>query len=156
MQLLIVRHSAAEDKAEFAKDGQNDDLRPLTVEGKNIMSHCADGLREVVPKISELATSPLVRARETAEILARTYQIEIGATTNVLSPDAPFDKFIEWIADRAKQDVVAVVGHEPHLSGLATWLMCGTKESRIELKKGGACLLTFRGAPKAGSAPSSG
>jgi phosphohistidine phosphatase len=152
MQLLIVRHSTAEDKADFAKTGERDDLRPLTVEGKDIAARSAEGLREIVPAISEIATSPLVRARETGEILARAYRIEISAATDVLSPDAPFEKFIEWIAERAKQDVVAVVGHEPHLSALATWLMCGTKESRIELKKGGACLLTFRGAPKAGSA----
>jgi phosphohistidine phosphatase len=152
MQLLIVRHSTAEDKAVFAKTGDSDDLRPLTVEGKDTMARSAEGLREIVPEISELATSPLVRACETAEILARAYRIKIGATTDVLSPDARLQKFIEWIGERAKQDVVAVVGHEPHLSALATWLMCGTKESRIELKKGGACLLTFRGAPKAGSA----
>jgi phosphohistidine phosphatase len=152
MQLLIVRHSTAEDKAVFAKMGTSDDLRPLTVEGKDIMARSAAGLLEVVPRISELATSPLVRARETAEILAHAYKLKIGATTNVLSPDAPVEKFIEWFAERAKQDVVAIVGHEPHLSALATWLMCGTKDSRIELKKGGACLLTFRGAPKAGSA----
>jgi phosphohistidine phosphatase len=149
MQLLIVRHGAAEDKADFAKTGKNDDLRPLTAEGKDIVADCAEGLREIVPEISELATSPLVRARETAEILARAYRIEISATTKVLSPDSPVEKFIEWIADRAKRDVVAIVGHEPHLSALTTWLMCGTEESRIELKKGGACLLTFRGAPKA-------
>ena len=48
------------------------------------MSRAAAGLREVVPEISELATSPLVRARETAEILARAYEIEIGATTDAL------------------------------------------------------------------------
>ena len=152
MQLLIVRHGIAEDNAEFAKTGKSDDLRPLTAKGKDKMSRSAEGLREVVPEISEIATSPLERARETAEILARAYQMEIGATTDVLSPDAPFEKFIEWIAERAKLDVVAVVGHEPHLSALATWLMCGTEESRIELKKGAACLLTFRGVPKAGSA----
>jgi phosphohistidine phosphatase len=152
MQLLIVRHSAAEDKASFAKTGESDDLRPLTVEGKDTMARSVAGLREVVPRISEIATSRLVRARETGEILARAYQIKIGATTDVLSPDAPLEKFIDWIAERAKQDVVAIVGHEPHLSALTTWLMCGTKESRIELKKGGACLLTFSGAPKAGSA----
>ena len=63
MQLLIVRHSAAEDKEDFAKTGKSDDLRPLTAEGKETMAQAAKGLREVVPEISELATSPLVRAR---------------------------------------------------------------------------------------------
>jgi phosphohistidine phosphatase len=151
MQLLIVRHGIAEDKSDFAKTGKGDDLRPLTAEGKEAMARNAEGLRKIVPDISELATSPLVRARETAEILARAYRIEIGATTDTLSPDAPFEKLIEWIGERAKRDVIAVVGHEPHLSGLAMWLMTGMEEPRIELKKGGACLLTFRGAPNAGA-----
>ena len=151
MQLLIVRHGIAEDKAEFAKTGKSDDLRPLTAEGKEAMSRAAAGLREIVSEISELATSPLVRARQTAEILARAYDMEIGATTDALVPDAPFEKLIDWIGERGKREVVAVVGHEPHLSGLATWLVSGMKESRVELKKGGACLLSFRGAPKAGA-----
>jgi phosphohistidine phosphatase len=151
MQLLIVRHGIAEDKADFAKTGKSDDLRPLTAEGKEAMARNAEGLREIVPEISELVTSPLVRAVETAEIVAHAYGIEIDATTDALSPDAPFEKLVEWIGERAKREVVAVVGHEPHLSGLATWLMSGMKDPRIELKKGGACLLTFRGAPKAGT-----
>ncbi len=151
MQLLIIRHGIAEDKADFAKTGKSDDLRPLTAEGRAAMAQVAKGLRESVPEISELATSPLVRARETAEIVARAYAMQIGATTEVLVPDARVEQFVEWIADRAKRDIVAIVGHEPHLSGLATWLMCGAKESHIELKKGGACLLSFRGTPRAAS-----
>ena len=151
MQLLIVRHGIAEDKADFAKTGKSDDLRPLTAEGKDSMERIAAGLRTIVPRISVLATSPLVRARETAEILARAYEIEIEAMTDALLPNAAFEQFIDWIGNRGKREVVAVVGHEPHLTGLATWLMCGTSECHIELKKGGACLLTFRVAPTPGS-----
>ena len=152
MQLLIVRHGAAGDKAEFAKTGKSDDLRPLTSQGKAAMARSAEGLREIVPEISEVASSPLVRARQTAEILASAYQMKVATTTDVLSPDTPFDEFAKWIAKRVDQDLVAVVGHEPHLSGLATWLMCGKDDSRIQLKKGGACLLTLPDPPKAGSA----
>ncbi|HEY2164830.1 MAG TPA: hypothetical protein VGH04_12600, partial [Gemmatimonadaceae bacterium] len=86
------------------------------------------------------------------EIVGREYGLEIGATTDSLRPRAAFADFASWIAERGggAQDVVAVVGHEPHLSALATWLICGTKQSRIELKKGGACLLSFAGLPKKG------
>jgi len=151
MNLLIVRHGIAEDKREFAKTGKSDDLRPLTAEGRTKMTHSADGLREIVPEISLLATSPFVRARESAEILAHAYGIEIKSTPDVLTPDGSFDEFVEWAGDRAEQDVLTIVGHEPHLSTLATWLISGGSDSRIELKKGGACLLTFDGAPTAGT-----
>jgi phosphohistidine phosphatase len=93
-----------------------------------------------------------VRAHETADIIGRVYGIEVRAVTEALLPNASLDEFLDWLNDRSEQDVVAIVGHEPHLSTLATSLMTGGKESRIELKKGGACLLTFDGAPRPGSA----
>jgi phosphohistidine phosphatase len=152
MKLLIIRHGIAEDRDAFAATGKSDDLRPLTADGRTKMAHSGEGLREVVPDISLLASSPLVRARETAEIVGRVYEIEVRSTTETLRPDASLDAFLDWVRDYRAQPVVAVVGHEPHLSTLATWLISEVKESRIELKKGGACLLTFDGAPKAGSA----
>jgi phosphohistidine phosphatase len=151
MNLLIIRHGIAEDKDAFAASGKSDDLRPLTAEGRVKMTHSAEGLREIAPDISLLATSPLVRANETAEIVGRVYGIEVRSTTEALLPEAPFSEFLDWIGDRAEQAVVAVVGHEPHLSTLATHLICGGDKSRIELKKGGACLLTFEGTPAAAS-----
>ena len=89
-----------------------------------------------------------LRAHESAEIVGRAYGIDVRSTTDALLPNASFDEFIEWVTDRSGQSVIVVVGHEPHLSTLATWLMCGGKESRIALDKGGACLLSFEGAPK--------
>jgi phosphohistidine phosphatase len=151
MHLLIIRHAIAEDRDDFAKTGKPDDLRPLTADGRSKMIHCAEGLREIAPEISVLASSPLTRARETAEIVADEYGIDIRATTEALVPGAPLSAFIDWIGDRADQPVVAVVGHEPHLSELATWLISGVEKSHLELKKGGACLISFKGAPKKGS-----
>ena len=42
----------------------------------------------------------------------------------------------------------AVVGHEPHLGTLVTWLMTGIEESRVPLRKGAACLLEFPSRPE--------
>lgn len=150
MDLLIIRHAIAEDRDTFASTGKSDDQRPLTDDGKERMRLAAEGLRVVAPDINLLAASPLTRAQETAGIVGKEYGLEIGATTDVLRPRAAFPDFIRWIAEHAEQPVVAIVGHEPHLSGLATWLMSGAKQSRIELKKGGACLLSFHSAPKKG------
>src|SRR5215813_753335 len=150
MHLLIIQHAIAEDRDSFASSGKSDDLRPLTDEGRTKMKLGAEGLRALVPDISLLAASPLTRAQETAEMVGKEYGLEIGATTDSLRPRAAFPSFATWIAEQGHKDVVAIVGHEPHLSGLATWLMCGGKHSRLELKKGGACLVSFPGTPKKG------
>jgi phosphohistidine phosphatase len=152
MNLLIIRHGIAEDRDAFAATGKSDDLRPLTPEGRTKMAHAAEGLKEIAPDISLLATSPYVRAHETADIVAHVYGIEVRSTTEALTPDASFDEFLEWLGDRSERTNIAIVGHEPHLSKLASWLMFGKKDSHLELKKGGACMLAFDDAAAPGAA----
>ena len=152
MKLLVIRHGIAEDKAEFAKTGQSDDLRPLTDEGRKKMRRIAKGLCELVPEVNVLASSPLVRARETAEIVAKAYKRDIDEFTEVLRPEARYQDGLRWLTGHTSKGTVAIVGHEPHLSEFASWLVCGAEQSRLELKKGGACLLDFDGAPSRGGA----
>lgn len=160
MNLLVVRHAIAEDKERFAATGRSDDQRPLTEEGREKMRRAADGLKQVARRAHVLASSPLLRARETAEIIGpalRAPRIEI---VEALRPDRHYEEFLTWLHGRGAPNggedgderTVAVVGHEPHLSGLVTWLMTGMTESRVELKKGAACLLEFSRAPAAGAA----
>lgn len=158
MNLLVIRHAIAEDKEVFARTGRSDDQRPLTEIGRSKMRRAGNGLRVLVPQLSVLASSPFVRARETAEIVAAAFKLPRGEIVEALRPDRPFDAFLDWLRERGGPNddddrTIAVVGHEPHLSGLVTWLMTGTRESRLELKKGAACLLCFeKGSPKAGAA----
>jgi phosphohistidine phosphatase len=143
MKLLVIRHGIAMDKDEFGESGESDNLRPLTKEGRREMKDVAKWLRKKVKDIDILATSPLVRARETAEIVGKEFGIEEPEITEALVPDKSLEDFEQWCALYADKDIVAVVGHEPHLSSLVTWLISGNRESRIELKKGGACLIDF-------------
>jgi phosphohistidine phosphatase len=158
MNLLVIRHAIAEDKERFAATGRSDDQRPLTAAGRDKMRRAAKGLRTVMPRVAVLATSPLLRARETAEIVAPAIGVARAQIVEALRPDRPFEELLAWLGglphnEKADDErTVGVVGHEPHLSGLVTWLMTGEKESRVELKKGGACLLHFDGAPRAGDA----
>src|SRR5436190_595765 len=115
MDLLVIRHAIAEDRDEFAETGKDDAQRPLTRDGRQRMAAGAAGLRALVPTISMLATSPLVRARQTAEIVAKVYEIDVTETTDVLEPDASPGQLVEWAEPYASLDVIAVVGHEPHL-----------------------------------------
>lgn len=143
MKLLVVRHGDAMNKEEFAETGESDDMRPLSDGGRAEMKSVAKGLQSEVDTLDVLATSPLVRARQTAEIIADAYGLGTPEVTRSILPDAPFDEFESWCSGLGEKKVIAVVGHEPHLSRLVTWLLTGRTESRIRLKKGGACLLEF-------------
>jgi phosphohistidine phosphatase len=154
LNLLVVRHAIAEDKERFALTGRSDDLRPLTAEGRAKMRRAAQGLCALAPRPAFIASSPLVRARETAEILSTALAVPRIETVEALRPDASYEDLAAWLSEppAAGQETVALVGHEPHLGGLATWLMAGTGESRIEFKKGGAALLELDGPAAPGAA----
>lgn len=110
------------------------------------------GLQELVPSADLLVTSPYTRAVQTQEIVRAAYGDKLPTeTTDTLEPERSPAEFEEWLRSHAGDaDVVIAVGHEPQLSTLATWLMTGSEESHIELRKGGACLLLFESRVKRG------
>lgn len=148
MDLLVVRHAIAADPADYSDDA----ARPLTPEGKKKMRQIARGLRRSVPAIDVLATSPLIRAVETAEIVSAEYEGIAPVVAPVLAPGHGPAAVAQWLESQRRHDVVAVVGHEPGLSRLVSWFLAGSERSFIELKKGAVCRLTFPGAIAAGSA----
>jgi phosphohistidine phosphatase len=148
MQLLVIRHAIAEDRETFT--GDNDAERPLTTKGRRRMQAGVRGLKTVVRKIDLLASSPLLRARQTADIVARAYRRVPRVEVAELSPGAAPEVFVGWLAGQAEHQVVAAVGHEPTLSEFVTWLIAGRTESGLELKKGGTCLVDFPGPVAAG------
>ena len=149
MELLLVRHGIAEDAERPGPAA--DALRGLTSAGKQRMKEAAAGLRELVPAVSCVATSPLRRSVETAKILAGAYRVEVEEV-DALAPGKDPRALLRWLGSRRRAaGPIALVGHEPHLSSLAGLLLTGRKAPFLELKKGGACLLEFRVA-KAGTA----
>jgi phosphohistidine phosphatase len=152
MQLLVIRHAIAEDREHWAHGGHPDGERPLTEAGRRKMRRAARGLREVVPRIDVLASSPLVRARETAELVSRAYHDLPVEELAQLSPEFAVDDLLPWLRHRDAGEVVAVVGHEPQLGFLVGWLLTGRHESFVELKKGAACLLELDDPPAPGDA----
>lgn len=141
MKLLVIRHGSAEDMDAWAATGEPDEKRPLTAEGRKKMKKAARGIRSILQSIDLLATSPLTRAVQTAELVAREYDALAVVVSSALEPDRPNAAFGEWLRSLDEVKTLAVVGHEPHLSGLVSWLLTGESASVIELKKGGACLL---------------
>ena len=158
MHLLVVRHAPAGDSEKFARTGRDDSLRPLTGRGRRKMERGARGIRAAVPAIDLLATSPYARAEQTARILADAYGggLEPRLVAELV-PDAKPGAVLRWLRALGPEHAaatVALVGHEPLLSHLVTWLLAARGPALIELKKGAACLLRFDdgAAPGAGSA----
>ena len=152
MHLLIVRHAIAEKQEAFAKTGQPDSERPLTKEGRTVMARVAKGLKRQVRSIGVLAASPLVRAAQTAAIIAKEYDAMSVSSVPALEPESEPEALATWLHTQRKVDVVTVVGHDPHLGMLITWLISGERDSRVTLDKGGACMLEIDGKPGARSA----
>jgi phosphohistidine phosphatase len=152
MQLLVIRHAIAEDREDFADSGKPDSDRPLTTFGKRRMRRNVRGLRRAAPSIDLLASSPFRRALDTARIVGAEYEIEHVEELEALTPERAPRELMSWLAKQDTDSTVAVVGHEPHLGLLVTWLISGENNPRVLFKKGGACLLEIEGKPMAGSA----
>ena len=136
MQLVMIRHGIAEDQKEFALTGRPDAQRPLTHDGIDKMKRGVRGLREIVPEINLIATSPYVRAVETAKLVAAAYKDVRTVIIHELVPTETGDAFVLWLRELKGVPVVAVVGHEPHLSKLASWLLTGPRAVVHRLQEG--------------------
>ncbi len=149
MQLLMIRHDVAEPRDPSA-GAEADPQRRLTDAGRKRARRAAQGVRRLVEKIDLLASSGLRRADETALAVAQ----ELGGLrieqVDALAPGAKPEQLALWLRGATGAGTVAVVGHEPGLSTFATWLVSGLSASRLELGKGGACLIDLPGRIAAG------
>ena len=102
------------------------------------------GLVRLVGELDVLASSPLVRAWKTAEIVAAAFGGPEIEEVAALSPGRMPEVVAAWIRPSETDDTVAVVGHEPGLGELVSWLLAG-RGAFVPLRKGGACLLELRG-----------
>jgi phosphohistidine phosphatase len=147
LDLLVIRHAVAENRERFAATGQPDALRPLTPRGVRKMERAVRGLARVAPRVSALASSPFVRAVETARIVAGALDLDGFEELRALVPGARPGSLLGWLRAWPRDHVAAVVGHEPHLGKLIAFLLDGDERAFAELRKGGACLIGFEGAP---------
>jgi phosphohistidine phosphatase len=149
MELLIVRHAIAVEHGDPAYD--RDEMRPLTPDGIHKFRLAARGIDALDAKPDRILSSPLVRARQTAEILrdvlARDLKIEI---TQHLVPGGNYGDLVAAVTALG-EGRVAVVGHEPHLSGFVSYLLAGSRGSAaVVFRKGAAALVSFPDAPAPG------
>jgi phosphohistidine phosphatase len=147
MRVIIFRHGPAgeRDPVRWPDDG----LRPLSPRGEDRTRAAAGGLAVVEPAIGCIATSPLVRAAQTARVLASLFDDAPVETLDALAPMGSHRLILEFLAARPADETVALVGHEPDLGKLAGILVFGAPVS-LPLKKAGACAIEFAGEVKAG------
>ena len=139
MKLYIVRHAIA---VPHGTPGVAEDDRTLTEEGTKKMERVAEGLRilEVLPDL--ILTSPLPRARQTADILHQALGEKIPLKeVPALAPLGSRSLVYKEIAANSKIENLMLVGHQPSLGEIAGEIAWGSAEHYVELKKGGACAL---------------
>jgi phosphohistidine phosphatase len=132
MRLYLLRHGKAESRAEWRGD---DAARPLTAEGEAAVRREAKALRAMDLALDAIVTSPLARARGTAEIVAD----ELGMSGRLteddrLAPGFDIPRLERLLAAHAPVRNVMLVGHEPDFSETVAALIGG---GDVVMKKGG-------------------
>lgn len=150
MDLLIIRHAIAFDRDRHRWSDDAD--RPLSPAGIRRARKAATGLKQLTNRPQRLLTSPLARARQTAQILTHVAGWPQAEEVPELSADEPALAVLALLArDRSK--LIAVVGHQPGLGHLlATCLLGAGAALPIEMKKNAVACVSFERAPRAGHA----
>ena len=138
MKILLVRHAIALD---LGTPGVSDELRPLTEEGVSRFRKTARALGALATA-DLILTSPLLRAKQTAELLAKQWA---GVAVHESAPlgDGSRILFEEALTRLPATSVVAAVGHEPYLSEWTAEWLGGSASEPFAFKKGGAALIEF-------------
>ena len=139
MKLYSLRHGEAADHND--PRFENDAERPLTIKGTQRTKALAHALRQWEITFDTILSSPLVRARETAEIVARGLKLNGRLELcDQLAPSGDVEKLVNQINTlRPAPESVLLVGHEPYLSNLISLLCAGGPNLSLTLKKGGLC-----------------
>lgn len=148
IHLYLVRHAIAEERGPKWPD---DTKRPLSTEGKLRMETQVVGLEKLGVEIEEVLTSPLVRTRQTAEILAKGLSSRPRVTEfAALAPGHSAKDVLNALKEYGRRSRIALVGHEPGIGDLSAALL-GTR-NEVTFKKGAVALLKVdRLPPEAGS-----
>jgi phosphohistidine phosphatase len=146
IELYLIRHGLAGEFGTYP----NDNERPLTEDGIKKTRLIANRLIDLGLQFDLILTSPLVRAKQTADIL-----VEVGLGSqlqevNYLALDSNITAWLSWLSTwvPGNQKRLALVGHEPTLSTWAELLAWGEVKGAIKLKKAGIIALSL---PESGS-----
>jgi phosphohistidine phosphatase len=146
-ELYLIRHGIAETRGEAWPD---DAKRPLTEDGMTRLRKSARALAHMGVSIDIVLTSPFVRTRQTAEIIAAAFSPRPSlVNVDVLTPGGTPSAIGAELEKHSRRPRMAIVGHEPGIGELAAWLV-GMRHP-IEFKKGAVCRIDLEALPPRGS-----
>ncbi len=153
-EVLLLRHAIAAERDRLR--WPDDALRPLTARGQRRFRQAAIGLGWLAGPPDEVWSSPLRRARETAEIATARAGWPGALTCVALRPGTSAATLAAKLAARFDEHPalqrIALVGHEPDLGRFIAWAIDAKAGAALTLRKGGAALLEFDGPVRAGRA----
>jgi phosphohistidine phosphatase len=142
-ELYLIRHGLAEDRGDAWPD---DAKRPLTEDGMSRLRKSARGLARLGVSLDTVLTSPLVRARQTADIVAGAFDPRPTiVTVESLGTEGTFAAVVADLEKHSRKPRIALVGHEPAIGELAARLI-GSRHA-FEFKKGAVCRIDVEDLP---------
>jgi len=126
----------------------NDEARPLSAEGEAALLAAAATWRRLKLRPEVVITSPLVRARQTADLLCQGISCaDEPIVDERLAPGASWGDLARAMADHPAAARVCFVGHEPDFSQIVALL---TGAASVRMRKGGLACVEFYGVPEPG------
>ena len=139
LELYLIRHGVAADRSDRYPD---DSKRPLTVEGISALRKEVKGLVELGVTFDQIISSPLVRTKQTAEVIAQGLPSKPPiALADALAPAGSSAGVLQELAKHMRKGSIALVGHEPNIGELAARLI-GAR-APLEFRKGAICRIDF-------------
>lgn len=142
MNLYLMRHGIA--VAADQPGVESDSGRQLTSKGTKRMRQAARGVRRLGVSFDKILTSPFVRARQTAEIVAEALGLEDRLEDlSELTPENDIDHLVSGLTRFQNREHVLLVGHNPLLSHAFSFFVSSKTSIKLEaeLKKGGLCCI---------------
>jgi len=150
MEIVILRHGEA---GKRLPPSDRDSERQLTVAGKQEVVEVAHSMNDIGLEFDVIATSPLKRARQTAETVAKILGTKKALEVwDELKPEGDRKALYRRLSRLARDASVLIVGHEPYLTAVIGELITGGRQASIVLKKAGFARLEvsiFSPVPKA-------
>lgn len=137
MKILVIRHAIAMEREDFSLP--NDDLRPLTSEGKKEFAKLTNYYKKLYPNVQYFYSSPLERAKQTADIITKKFKKKYSIIEELRPTGDPKALLKKMLTH--KTGFIAIIGHDPSLSEFVGFMLSSKNSSPVKLKKGGACLL---------------
>ncbi len=140
MELYFLRHALAAEPGtvEVAHDSE----RPLLPEGAEKMRRAAAGMKRLGLEFDRIVSSPYLRAKQTAEIVADVYKFRGKLRfAEALTPQASFKDLARLLQDFDASAKLLLVGHQPSMGDFVSELAFGQGGATIEIKKGSLCFV---------------